>query len=67
MTTHIFLLQVEQVVDGVVDSVGKARHCNFVRLVGAWLRESDIHLNKRLKSREREHNIESELRIQRII
>lgn len=44
---HIFLLQVEQVVDGVVDSLRKARHRHFVGLVGARLREPDIHLNTR--------------------
>lgn len=47
LESHIFLLQVEQVVDGVVDSLRKACHCHFVGLVGAWLREPDIHLNTR--------------------
>lgn len=45
--THIFLLQVEQVVDGVVDSLREACHRHFVGLVGAWLREPDIHLDDR--------------------
>lgn len=33
-------------VNGVVYSLRKAHHCHFVRLIGAWLREPDIHLNK---------------------
>lgn len=51
METHVFFLQVEQVVDGVVDGLREARHRHFVRLVGARLREPDVHLNVGTKNR----------------
>ena len=42
--THIFLLQVEDMVDGVVHILGQASHSHSVWVFGTGLREPDIHL-----------------------
>lgn len=49
--THVFILQVEQVVYGVVNSVREARHCHPVRLIRARLREADVHLQGQTEGR----------------